>query len=108
MNDIKLPIEEEQNDERVTIGAAVRNYGADVKTGIDYSKVITGGNETNDEDYSATEKKEMTEIEKKEKEIEAIKNYKLNYKPKKFFNASYRKARQKKNKVQKSSRKKNR
>jgi hypothetical protein len=64
--------------------------------------------ELNDGINNETEPVELTEEEKRAQFIEALKESKKNYKPKKHFGIAYKKDRKRKNKISKASRKANR
>lgn len=87
---------EPTEDTRVTIGAAMRS-------GEDFSKIITGGNGEDDEP-----KAELSEEEKRAVEIAATKRFHLKYKPKAKFTVADKQKRQKKNRSAKKSKQKNR
>ncbi len=59
-------------------------------------------------DIPVLEEKELTEEEKREQLIQAIKQSHLNYKPKKHFGVAYKKERKRKNTQAKKSRRANR
>lgn len=84
-------------DGRITIGKAID----------DYSKVITGGNETLEEGQP-TEEKELSDEEKKLLKIAALKKAIHKNSPRKKYGTKFHKLRHKKSSVSKKSRVKNR
>ena len=87
----------EEVDNRITVG----------KAALDYSKVITGGNEPLDVE-APTEEKPLTDEEKRELKLAELKKFIHRSAPKKEYGVRYKQNRQKKNKTSGKSRAKNR